>query len=466
MFRLARNNPYVLPMATVAALALLFVSEGSYWQSLETLRELHAIQLWGAQAERLERTLTAAEVHQRSFLMTGQAQDLAPYTDARTASLDALNQLSLADPLHSLPRLAELQALTRSRLQDLDRLIAERQASPASPGPSPAPDADRQGAADMARMREVIRKLQTEQSAQRDRTNRELADTLLLNRLGVAALSAVLLLALVLYLRKSDALARTLASQQRLVQAEHDRLEIEVAQRTAELTDLTRHLLTAREDERSRLARNLHDDLGSLLTAAKLDAARIRSRLGPDMPEAGARLADLVDKLNSGIALGRAIIEDLRPSTLSHLGLASTLTILLREFESRSGVQVHADLQPVRLSPSAELVAFRVVQEAVTNLSKYAGARQVWLSMGPAPTRPGWVAVSVRDDGKGFDLQAPARSSYGLLGMRYRVEAEGGSLHLQSQPGQGTLVSVWLPGLPPDGGPDTALCPTAPGASA
>ena len=129
-------------------------------------------------------------------------------------------------------------------------------------------------------------------------------------------------------------------------------------------------------------------------------------------------------------------------------------------------MQVHADLQPVRLSPSAELVAFRVVQEAVTNLSKYAGARQVWLSMGPAPTRPGWVAVSVRDDGKGFDLQAPARSSYGLLGMRYRVEAEGGSLHLQSQPGQGTLVSVWLPGLPPDGGPDTALCPTAPGASA
>ena len=117
-----------------------------------------------------------------------------------------------------------------------------------------------------------------------------------------------------------------------MVQAERDRLEVEVIQRTAQLTELTQHIQTAREDERHRLARNLHDDLGALLTSAKLDAARIKSRISTAAPEALELLAHLVGTLNSGIALGRRIIEDLRPSALSNLGLAATLEILAREF--------------------------------------------------------------------------------------------------------------------------------------
>ena len=104
------------------------------------------------------------------------------------------------------------------------------------------------------------------------------------------------------------------------MQAERDRLEIDVARRTAQLTELTQHLQTAREDERNRLARNLHDELGALLTSAKLDAARIKSRLAGMAPEALERLAHLVETLNASIALGRSIIEDLRPSTLGQPG--------------------------------------------------------------------------------------------------------------------------------------------------
>jgi signal transduction histidine kinase len=252
------------------------------------------------------------------------------------------------------------------------------------------------------------------------------------------------------YLRRSLMLERHRQEQQRTAQVEHDRLEVEVAHRTAQLKELTHHLQTAREDERGRLARDLHDDLGALLTSAKLDAARIKSRLAGTAPEALELLAQLVGKLNSGIALGRRIIEDLRPSALSNLGLVPTLEILAREFAEQSGVEVHCALAPVRLEARAELVVYRVVQEAITNISKHAKARRVWVSLA---AHGGQVEVSVRDDGVGFDATALPRSVYGLVGMRFRVEAEGGTLALVSAPGQGTLVQAKLPESAPGAAP-------------
>ena len=197
------------------------------------------------------------------------------------------------------------------------------------------------------------------------------------------------------------------------------------------------------QDKRIMAARDLHDELGSLLTSAKLDAARIRSRLAAGQaPEALERLAHLVSTLDSVIALKRRITEDLRPSALSHLGLVATLEILAREFGERSGVAVHCDLHPVALAPSCELTAYRLAQEAVNNLSKYAGAKNVWLSLAPQGHQ---AQISVRDDGTGFDTRTLDASANGLVGMRYRVEAEGGTLSVVSAPGQGTLIRALLP---------------------
>ncbi len=219
-------------------------------------------------------------------------------------------------------------------------------------------------------------------------------------------------------------------------------IEDEVKERSIQLTALTNHLQTAREDERQRLARDLHDELGALLTSAKLDAARINSRLKGRAPEAIDLLAHLVGTLNSGIALGRRIIEDLRPSALSNLGLVATLEILMREFSEQTGVQVHCTLEPVELKPSSDLMVYRVVQEAITNITKYAGAKHVWVMLS---ARDGQVDVSVRDDGVGFDIARQTRSAYGLVGMRFRVEAEDGVMNLVSSPGQGALIQVSLP---------------------
>src|SRR5206468_5393526 len=150
------------------------------------------------------------------------------------------------------------------------------------------------------------------------------------------------------------ALDRQRAVQQEVIQAERDNLEAEVAARTAQLRELALHLQTVREDERSHLARELHDELGALLTAAKLDAARLKSRLGTMMtPEVRERMAHLNEALNNGIALKRRIIEDLRPSSLSNLGLAAALEILVREFSARMELNVQCELEPVELPASA-----------------------------------------------------------------------------------------------------------------
>ena len=260
---------------------------------------------------------------------------------------------------------------------------------------------------------------------------------------GLAAVVSVIisLLALFMYWRQRSMIDKLRQELQRTIQAGRDRLETEVSLRTVQLTELTHHLQTAREDERHRLARNLHDDLGALLTSAKLDAARIKSRLADRAPEALELLAHLVSTLNSGIALGRSIIEDLRPSALSNLGLVATLEILTREFAEISGVEVHCELEPVELEVSAELMVYRLVQEAITNITKYARAQNVWVRLA---TDNGQVEVSVRDDGVGFDTSVQPRSAYGLVGMRFRVEAEGGTLALVSAPGQGTLIQVKL----------------------
>ena len=448
---IVKRNPFVLPMAVVAGLAIFFISEGSYWQSLVSISDLRGASAVRQNLVTTERSLADAESGQRGFLLTGRSDFLLPYQDARGASLEALSLLDqhFANDATSAARMTELRAASMTTLDELDETVRLMRAGQRVAALHLVLNGA--GTPAMERVRALTGQLMSEQFTLRQSANEALDRTLLLSRYGVAALSAVLMLALVLYLRKSDALVTAQEMQKHDLQTSHDMLEADVLLRTTQLTNLTRHLLTAREDERHRLARNLHDDLGSLLTAAKLDAARIRSRLGNNEPEAQARLADLVSKLNSSIALGRSIIEDLRPSTLSHLGLGATLGILSDEFSQRSGIPVHDDFQPVRLKPSVELVIYRVVQEAMTNLSKYSQATQVWLVVAPSVGNPEQVRVSVRDDGVGFDTDNPNHLAFGLLGMRFRVEAEGGILNVSSKPGLGTHIEVTLPALPPAG---------------
>ncbi|MDY0107909.1 MAG: sensor histidine kinase, partial [Giesbergeria sp.] len=205
---------------------------------------------------------------------------------------------------------------------------------------------------------------------------------------------------------------------------------------------LANHLQQVREDERGHLARELHDELGALLTAAKLDVARLKSRLGDQGPEVLERLRHLSETLNGVIALKRRIIEDLRPSSLSNLGLTASLEILAHEFAQGAGIEVQTNLEAVTLPEATQLTVYRMVQESLTNIGKYARAHKVLVTVHQYPRH---VAVQIRDDGQGFDPATIGRSRHGLLGMRQRVEAVGGRLTITSRSGEGTLVAAILP---------------------
>jgi signal transduction histidine kinase len=245
-----------------------------------------------------------------------------------------------------------------------------------------------------------------------------------------------------MYLLQTKALLLAGRREQESLQRERDRLEKQVRDRTATLAELATHLQQVREDERGHLARELHDELGALLTAAKLDVARIKSRLGSSYPEATERLEHLTTTLNSGIALKRRIVEDLRPSSLSHLGLVASLEILSHEFAEQSGLIIGTNLDTVELSGSAQLTVYRLVQESLTNIAKYAKAKTVQISL---QDLSGYITVQVKDDGQGFNTELVASTSHGLAGMRHRVEAAGGRLSVDSAPGKGTCISAVLP---------------------
>ncbi|MDP2164207.1 MAG: CHASE3 domain-containing protein [Hydrogenophaga sp.] len=440
--KVSKSSQFVFTLACLAAVAMMFVSEGSYRQSIKTLNDLGEMGVAHTALQELHLSVLDAESGQRGYLLTNRKEYLQPYDKGLNNIDKSLKALDLyyGDKPESTQKLVKLHSLIESKLSELALTINLHNEGKAESAIQIT--LSNIGRDQMDDFRTLSAELLERETRNVTASRNHIYRTLLLSRIGMSALSAISLLALFMYLRQSLVHKNREKEMQRSVQVERDRLEIEVVQRTAQLTELTYHLQTAREDERHRLARNLHDELGALLTSAKLDAARIKSRLAGRAPEALELLGHLVETLNSGIALGRSIIEDLRPSALGNLGLVATLEILAREFAEHSGVQVHCALEPVELEASAELMVYRLVQEAITNITKYARAKRVWISLG---TRDGYVEVSVRDDGVGFDTTTQPRSAYGLVGMRFRVEAEGGTLILVSAPGQGAMIRARLP---------------------
>ncbi|MHB1121339.1 MAG: sensor histidine kinase [Ramlibacter sp.] len=215
--------------------------------------------------------------------------------------------------------------------------------------------------------------------------------------------------------------------------------------RTQPPGSLATYLQQMRDQERGDLARELHDELGSLLTGAKLEVASLKLRLDGASDDVLARLKHLGETINSGISFSRRVVEGLHPSSLKNLGLRASLEILAREFGLRTGIATATELEDADLDEATQLTVYRVAQESLNNTSKYAKAteaRIVMLNCGPE------VMVTVRDNGAGFEPAAVGTSSHGLAGMRHRVGACGGQLTVSSATGRGTLLVAVLPKRP------------------
>ena len=438
-----RSRPAVLlAVAVLAAISLTAITELAYQRSIGSLASLGSRGAARTAIMTVLRRLPDAESAQRGYLITGRAEYLQPGDEAPEdirLALERLEQHYAAEPVQ-LALTAELKARALEKLSELSATLRLYEVG--------ENDSWRElvltniGHEQMDAVRSIAERLLAAENANVRIERAYVLETLASNRVGVYLLTALSLLSLVFYLRKTVALATAQRRHADDLQAERDELDVQVQHRTAELTELASHLQTVREDERSRLARELHDELGALLTAAKLDVARLKRGIGPLTPDLDERIKHLNSTIDQGIALKRNIIEDLRPSSLSNLGLMAALEIQGREFGTRSGLRVQMELAPVSLPAPSQITVYRVVQESLTNIAKYAGATEVRLSLQPEGNR---VSVAISDDGCGFDPAVRGRSSHGLTGMRYRVEADGGELRVVSSPGHGTRVQAWLP---------------------
>ncbi len=217
----------------------------------------------------------------------------------------------------------------------------------------------------------------------------------------------------------------------------------DIARRTQELSSLSAFLQTDYEREKASLARELHDQLGGILTPAKMDLAWLQARLGDD-PQYGTRLARLSAMIDQGIDLKRRIIENLRPSLLDHLGFAAAVTWYLDETCGAAGIASRATIARLERLPSdLEIALYRVVQESISNIIRHAGAKNVELVV--ERTDRG-VKIAVCDDGVGIaDLERARQLSHGLAGMSQRMRAINGTLEVSSGEGKGTRVEAFLP---------------------
>jgi signal transduction histidine kinase len=442
-----RRSVFALPLAAMAALVVVVINESSYRETAETIAALGERGVARVHLQTLLRSLADAESGQRGYLLTGRKDDLEPYEKGLAsieASLRGLHEFYVDDP-KTHAQVTAIESKARERLSIIATSLSLYDSGQQQQWRDLLLSA--LGKEKMEALRDPVRDLIDAESARVVIERRSILDTLWRSRIGVNIMAAAALAALLLFLRKTRALDHLQFEHAQTLRAERDQLEAEVTRRTVDLTELAQHLEVAREDERGRLARELHDELGALLTAAKLDAARLKRGLLPMLPATEEGWQRLHSTLDQGIALKRNIIENLRPSSLSNLGLVAALEIQAREFAKRSEVRVRTELEPAALSDNAQITVYRLVQESLTNIAKYARASEVAVTLSNQAAQPGRVLISVRDNGVGFDATSITRAAHGLTGMRYRVEGLGGAMQITSAPGQGTTISAWLPTL-------------------
>jgi signal transduction histidine kinase len=207
----------------------------------------------------------------------------------------------------------------------------------------------------------------------------------------------------------------------------------------------------AREDERKAIARELHDELGQLLSALRFEISVLRMRFGAEQPAVAERAASMLSLVDSVIRLQRDLVSSLRPAVLD-LGIGAALEWLVGEFRERNGIDCTLQLSEsqIHLDADQTTVVFRIVQESLTNVTRHARATHVQVALRRVGDE---YMVSVQDDGQGFDPGGARHpKSLGLMGLQERALMLAGTLAILSAPGEGTRVVVTFPAAAPASG--------------
>ena len=388
-----------------------------------------------------------AETSQRGYLLTGDAAYLEPYRAAvpkLETSFSRLRELVKSSGTTQMnDRTGRLDSLIGKKLNEMETTLVLQEKNGRDAALQLVGTGLGKKAMDDIRVEAQGILGELHQSALTG--SAKWAQDIEVGRVGMLAMTGftVMLLLVVGGLARREIMARE-DNRQTLVD-ERKRLERDVSIRTAELSELSNYLQTVREEEKSRLARDIHDELGGILVGAKMDVSWVADRFKDREPEVAAKLKRALLMLDEGVEMKRRIIEELRPTLLDNLGLASAIDWQVRQVCDRAGLQCTLNLEEsdVELPPNVSIAIYRIVQEALTNIVKYAKARHVDVELVQNATE---VAVVIQDDGVGLPPGADTNAlSHGISGMRQRVRALGGEFNIRGKPRAGTTLEVHIP---------------------
>jgi signal transduction histidine kinase len=424
----------LLALAAAGLIALLLFRAFERIALLRMRSRVSAAQQSTRDTDALFSAVLDAESAQRGYLLTGDTDYLNPYRVAQKAIpvlLGSVEKDSVGHPeTENLTR--HLDQTVQEKLEELAKTIELRSAGD---WPSSV-RALRSNAGRnlMGKIRRLSKRLRDNYFGVVDLQSRRLE---FYSFWGLVFEMGVGILILLLFSAGALQLIRSFAAEKELIE--------DVREKELRYKMLAARIQSAREDERTALARDIHDDLGQALTGIKIDLAMLSRQLDAEQREAASqRLDSSLVAVDSAIQSLRRVSRDLRPAVLDQVGLSAALRAHGREFAARTGIRVEFELLEKMLPLNVEqrTALFRIAQEALTNVARHARAQSVRLTLAD---REGDIHLTVRDDGVGIATRPPGpRASLGLLGMEERAHLVGATLMLTTERGEGTTVEVVL----------------------
>ncbi len=439
-----------LVMGIVVSLAIAVYAELSY-RSLESAnRQMASAVIMQSTLHETLALVIDAETGQRGHMLTGKVEYLEPYNRALPRLDEAFTRLRellvVNGSLSQRESVGRFQSLVGKKLAELEATLALY----TSEGPDPALKLMNTGIGrrTMDQIRAEVDDMASQHRGQVDAATRLWNSDITFARFGMQLMTAftVSLLLVVWLLARRDARQR---EERRLQLAgEARRLQQLIEDRTVQLSDLSNHLQMVREEEKSKLARDIHDELGGILVSAKMDVAWVEERLTKEHPEYAFKLARAQTALDDGVNIKRRIVEDLRPTMLDNLGLGAALDWQVHEICDRAGLKclVETPDDDGAIPPGIAIALYRIMQEALTNIVKYARAKNVGVEMLVGGDD---ISLVIDDDGIGISESDHGNLlSHGITGMRQRVHALHGDFSIRRREEGGTRIEVSVPLMP------------------
>lgn len=440
----------LLIIALIIAMITIYLSD-KWLQSIQKISEqLATVNYAISGVTHLEANLLKAESAQRGFLLTSSEEYVKPYDQAMSDARASLKNLrEIIDGLNQASRISVQKNLLDEITTSIEAKATEMKLTIQFAKEGKFKDAKNlihldSGLLEMEKISSNKKQLLSSLAQQKKQLLAKLDQTRKIARISLITMPLVLILLVVLVIRQllKDIAEKALLQQK--LQQENLKYAQQAKEQSQLLTSLSLGYQADVERERHKLSREIHDELGSILTATKMDISWVIKTLHGAYPEVADKLKKTNGYLDQGINFKRQIVQELHPAMITSFGFWPALRTLIEDAVERNEWALTLVLpdDDTKINETIGLVAYRIVQETLNNANKYAKATAININMISDDQH---LKIEIQDNGIGLDLNEIDPTTHGLRGMRNRVQAIGGLFELDSSPGNGVFTRVILP---------------------